>query len=178
MLADEAGAGKTATSVTACDLVTAERVLVICPAVVRPHWAREFARWQRMSRLVTLVDGAPTASLGSEVTVISHASLVKPDTLALLMQGHYGAIVVDEGGEFRNFDAARTRHLYGRPPFVSPTDPRQEALWTRARHVWHLSATPVTNSAGDLYPLWSGPLSGRTALGVPDCMIPVPSSPS
>ena len=168
MLADEAGAGKTATSVTACDLAGAKRVLVLCPAVVRPHWSREFARWQRIPRDIAVVDGSPTSAPASGVTILSHASIVKPAVLQLLMSVDYDAVLVDEGGEFRNFDAARTRHLYGRAPHVSSTDPYQEAIWSRARHVWHLSATPITNSAADLYPLWSGPLAGLTALGRPD----------
>jgi hypothetical protein len=159
MLADEAGAGKTATLVMACDHVGAERVLVFCPAVVRNHWAKEFTVWQTMHRPITVVETIPTRAPGPGVTIYSHASLVKPEHHARLWHaGPYDAIIPDEGHEFRQFDAARTRNMYGFAPF---------GLWTRARHLWHATATPVVNSAADMYPLFAGPLSGRTLLGAP-----------
>lgn len=158
LLADQAGSGKTATMVRGADLVNAKRVAVFCPATVRPHWAREFSRWQTQARDVHVTEGSPRHALVDGVTIMSHASLVKPETLRLLRENPPDLILADEGGEFRTFDAARTRHLYGPAPY---------GLWASARHVWHATATPVTNSAGDLFPLWCGPLAGRTPLGHP-----------
>src|SRR2546430_656798 len=40
-LGDEPGLGKTRTALQAAKLVGAQRVAVLCPAVVRPHWRRE-----------------------------------------------------------------------------------------------------------------------------------------
>ena len=171
LLADSPGAGKTATLIRACDLADARRVLVFCPAAVRPHWELEFLRWQRVERPVRALAGHPKAPPGPGVTIMAHAALVKPAEYARLWHaGPYDAIIADEGHEFRAYTAARARHLYA-PALADPkaamAAPMPDGLWTRAKHVWHASGTPVVNSAADLYPLLGGPLAGRTDLDSP-----------
>lgn len=167
ILADEAGAGKTLALIHAADLVKAKRVGVFCPAAVRPHWARQFAQWQTVRRAIHLIDGAPTQPLADNaVTIMSHATLVKPQAYQLLSQTGADAFIIDEGGEFRAFDAARVRHLYNPAPSRNPVEP--PGLWARAPYTWHATGTPVTNSAGDLYPLWAGPLARTTPKGFVD----------
>ena len=165
LLADQAGAGKTATAIAACDLVGAKRVAVFCPAAVRPHWGRQFEQWQRVVRPVETAAQIPSSAPKNGVTIMSHAVLSSANALQYLTAEPYDVVVVDEGGEFRNFDAARTRHLYGVPPNVLATDVYAQSVWQRSRQTWHLSATPITNTAADLYPLFHGPLSQRTSLG-------------
>ena len=45
---DEPGLGKTIDAIAAADAVGARKILVVCPAVVRTHWADEFETWQRI----------------------------------------------------------------------------------------------------------------------------------
>ena len=45
LLADPMGLGKTAQAITAGKMISANKLLVICPAIARPHWRRELERW-------------------------------------------------------------------------------------------------------------------------------------
>jgi superfamily II DNA or RNA helicase len=60
LLGDEPGIGKTAQAIRAAAAVTApgDRILVLCPAVVAPHWVEEIARW--LGAPATRLDGATT----------------------------------------------------------------------------------------------------------------------
>lgn len=147
ILADEPGAGKTAQVVMAADAVGARNILVICPAVVRPHWQREFRDWQKIDRQVDLVEGRPKERPKPGVTIISHATLADEKRSMHLICQTYDLIVVDEIHMFRQMDAIRTRML------LAP-----DGMWTWAPRLWGLTGTPLVNSAADLWPLTWGPL--------------------
>lgn len=167
LLCDDAGLGKTFTTIMACDKVKARKILVVCPAVVRMHWADEFIRWQTIDRDVNVMEGFLThPPLADEVTVVSHACLAdvsasaksktKRETgksLAMLKAGApYDVIIVDESHQFSVWDAQRTRTLMA---------PAPEGLWSWGRHFWCLTGTPIVNSAGDLWPYLFGPLRSQ-----------------
>lgn len=158
-LLDEPGAGKTGQAIAAADRCHAKRILVISPAVVRNHWAISFENQQEIERPINVVE-LPTSYIPKSdctVTIISHAALVSKRRLAELDAADpYDVIILDESAEFRRFQAARTRNLYG-----------ERGLWTKCKHFWALTGTPIIGSAADLYPLVYGPLR-RIYSPVPD----------
>ena len=160
-LFDVPGLGKTATAVAACDRVGAQKILVICPAVVRRFWELTFLTWQKIKRDVTCIEGFIKHALPDGVSIISHECLadVAPPpnskkarrdvySVPMLWVGApYDVIVLDEAHQFREQTAARTNG------FFAPC-----GLWEAGRQVFALTGTPIVNSAADLYPAVFGPL--------------------
>lgn len=158
---DLPGLGKTASTIRGADRASARKVLVVCPGVVKAHWANEFARWQEIERPINLVEGFLTTPPGDGVTIISHACLADVPPApgravrrnignsfpAIAAGAPYDAIIIDEAAEFRDYNALRARNLWA---------PGQLASWSR--HVWALTGTPLVNSAADLWLLAYGPL--------------------
>jgi len=153
-LADEPGLGKTRSVVLAADRLKIRRILVACPGAVRRVWEAEFELWQSIDRQIVVEEGRLSVPPGRYVTtVVSHAALSHPTSMAYLCAGApYDLLVVDEAHEYRRFDAARTKLLFG-----------AGGLAGLASRVWLVSGTPVINSAGDLYPLVYGAL--RSPIG-------------
>jgi SWI/SNF-related matrix-associated actin-dependent regulator of chromatin subfamily A-like protein 1 len=150
MLWDEPGCGKTASTIAGADLAGARKVLVLCPAVVREHWASEIVRWSRYARQVDVVAGRANKAPGPDVTIVSHATLAHKGAIAAVRAGApYDLVIVDEAAEFRDFSAARTRALFA---------PAPDGLWSWTNRLWLLTGTPLVNSAADLYPVFHGPL--------------------
>lgn len=130
MLADEMGLGKTIQAIQACDLVGARRVAVICPAIGRINWKREFAKWSLW---------------GPELYVESYDRLTaskkardefrafRPDTL-----------ICDEAHYLKNRDAKRTGFVYGKWA-------RGGGLASIPERVWLLTGTPAPNNATELW---------------------------
>lgn len=162
MLLDDMGLGKTATTIHGADLANCQKILVMCPAVVRPHWAREFARWQQVDRPVTVYNELPKAPPGRGVSVVSHEALARTPHI-LAAGAPYDLIIVDESHQMRDWNAKRTKH------FAAPNEVRyldnkgkQQVIppgaWTWTYRLWCLTGTPIVNSACDLWPLFYGPL--------------------
>ena len=51
-LADEQGLGKTIQVIAACDLLGLTKVVVVCPAIAKIYWKREFDKWGKLEREV------------------------------------------------------------------------------------------------------------------------------
>lgn len=161
ILADEPGAGKTAQVVTACDLIDARKILIVCPVVVRHHWEVEFERWSARDRAIITWDGRPKFIPDDGVDIVSHATFSHKPSIDLLRQGApYDVIVVDECHELRRYGAARTRALLAPvPPYQTLIPGQDEAgAWSWSRHFWGLTGTPIVNSAGDLWTFAAGPM--------------------
>jgi SWI/SNF-related matrix-associated actin-dependent regulator of chromatin subfamily A-like protein 1 len=148
LLADEPGAGKSLQIVIGADLCKARRILVVCPAVVRRMWEKEFSNNQEIDRPIAVVEGQVTAIPGNGITVVSHAMIADVKSISFLRQGApYDLIVVDEIHCFRSPDAARCQNMLG-----------QNGLYCTSNQMWGLSGTPLVNSAADLWSLARGPM--------------------
>jgi SWI/SNF-related matrix-associated actin-dependent regulator of chromatin subfamily A-like protein 1 len=90
-LADPPGLGKTRTILAALQLGKARAPLIVCPAIVRPHWERE------------------AAEMGMAPQVVSYDYATKH------VNGLVGfdALVLDEAHYARNATAKRTKALFG-----------------------------------------------------------------
>lgn len=142
LLADEMGLGKSAQAVKACDLVKAERVLVICPAVARQNWIREFQKFSSVSRLLTAITkkSALASVKNSQNSVVlsydlAHSSLAD-------LNGPWDCLILDEAHYLKSIDAKRTKAVLGK-----------DGLIHKAKRTWALSGTPTPNHPAELWPL-------------------------
>ena len=140
-LADEMGLGKTVQAIRGADIIGAKKILVICPAVARIQWAREFERWQTISRDVFpwVKNQSFSRITDHDVTICSHEALVNR-LLARTLCRPWDLVVVDEAQAFKTNTAKRTIALYGRGSILA-----------EGKRVWLLSGTPMPNHPGELW---------------------------
>jgi SWI/SNF-related matrix-associated actin-dependent regulator of chromatin subfamily A-like protein 1 len=127
LLADEMGLGKTVQAIKAAEKVGARRVLVVCPAIARLTWAREFKKWSETISPVAISYERATRDwqkYGAEAGA------------------RWDALILDESHYLKSLDAKRTKAIFGR-----------EGLIHYADRVWALSGTPAPNHIGELWPL-------------------------
>lgn len=130
LLADAMGLGKTVQAIRAADLIAAQRVAVVCPAIGRINWRREFEKWSLQ---------------GPELFIESY------DTLAVNKKARdaYRAFrpevtIADEAHYLKSPEAKRTRMLYGQHC-------HNTGLLSVPRRVWLLSGTPTPNGVTELW---------------------------
>lgn len=141
LLADEMGLGKSAQVITTADRIGAKRILVICPAVARINWVREFQKFSNTSRgftiLLTTKDEIPTQSI-----IVSYDLLTRLSATAL---GDFDLILIDEIHYAKNTKTQRTHAIFGKKGIIHEQKPSTK--------IWVLSGTPAPNHAGELWPL-------------------------
>lgn len=125
LLADQMGLGKTPQVIVGLGLERRKKVLVVCPAIARLHWQKEFETWDL---------------LGHDHTVISYDEA--RNNLGLYTVEEWDHLVLDECHFAKNMAAARTKAVLGK-----------NGIGWHARSIWALSGTPVPNHYGELYPL-------------------------
>lgn len=123
LLADEMRLGKTWQAITACDLIGANKILVVCPAVVRSVWANTFQ--ELSSRRATIISYDEARSRRAQFTAQD-----------------WDVLIVDESHYCKNPAAKRTKAVLGKG-----------GLAWKADRIWFLSGTPATNNASELWPV-------------------------
>src|SRR4051812_43178128 len=78
LLADDMGLGKTAQAIRAADLIGAERILILCPAIARTNWVREFSKFSRRGRSFSTVLSATDTWPTSGGIACSYDLITKP----------------------------------------------------------------------------------------------------
>ena len=146
LLADEMRVGKAVQTVVACDLLDAQRILVICPAVARINWLREFGKFSTRFLPMTALLSSTDCALSSGINVVSYDLACGYETQHLLGDTdaftNLDVLVLDESHYLKSADAQRSQIILGRGGLVH-----------RARHVWALSGTPAPNHYAELWPL-------------------------
>ena len=146
ILGDFLSSGKTIQAIAACDLVKAERITVLCPAIAREGWRREFLRWQTQPREVHVISrGADARELSAPVQITSYAQAARPAIRDALRQRGADVLILDEGHLLKTPGSARTQAVYG-----------PAGLITSARRVWVLTGTLMPNA-----PHEAGRICGR-----------------
>lgn len=152
LLADEMGLGKTRQAIAAADWVGAESILVVCPAVAKEVWRREFLACQETERDVSVLSPSQTGIPGGVCILgFPNLSLNTPVREALLGGSADGrfwdVLIIDEAHYLKSPSSQRTQMVYGR-------DCRggKDSLVYQADRVWLLSGTPAPNHYGELYP--------------------------
>lgn len=141
-LADEQGLGKTIQVIAACDMLGLTKVVVICPAIAKINWRREFEKWGKVEREVKVFS---YDKMTQSKEVRNEIAKFEPDV-----------IVIDEAHYLKNRQAKRTKYLYGQ--FC-----RGDGLVRFADRVWLLSGTPIPNDVSDFWThlkaIWQYPLN-------------------
>lgn len=147
LLAYEMGLGKTPVAIRAADAVGARRIVVVCPAIARRNWQREFDAWSQTPRKIHVVTKAsePIPS-DADVVIVSFDGALRPVARNTLMFGTYDVLIVDECHFLKERSTKRTEMVYGE-------NANGTGLISRATRCWLLSGTPAPNHAGELWPL-------------------------
>lgn len=142
-LADDPGLGKSAQVIHACDLLQAQRKLILCPASLKENWAREFGKFSVNRQNIFIPTPRDRIPPSGPLTCIVNWDIVtKPKLhMQLLINGHWDVLAGDEWHALKNPDSKRTRAVLG-----------DNGLYTAARRVWPVSGTPAPNHPGELYP--------------------------
>jgi SWI/SNF-related matrix-associated actin-dependent regulator 1 of chromatin subfamily A len=136
LLADEMGLGKSVQAIRAADHLGLKKVLVVCPAIARINWLREFHKWGKVQRdfyiPFRLDDPVPNSSL-----ICSHEwALHNAERLAKKWE----VAMLDEVQFMKSVGAKRSQAILG-----------AGSLAHHSERVWALSGTPAPNHAGELW---------------------------
>ena len=140
ILADEMGLGKTRQAIAAAhEAFPLGPHLVVCPAALTRHWAREIDR---------AVPGAEVAVLARHYwpatwTVLSYDRLQTHHEA--LRAARWGCLILDEAHYIKNLRSRRSRLVLGGPGVPGLAD--------RAGQLYLLTGTPVANRPLDLFAL-------------------------
>jgi SWI/SNF-related matrix-associated actin-dependent regulator 1 of chromatin subfamily A len=148
MLVWDPGVGKTPTSVRACLLASAARILVFCPPIGTAVWRQHFKDWSDIEDIRVadarnmhgFADGTgvriiPFSRARSEASVITAATKI----------GRWDAVIIDEAHYLKSSSAQRTRAVYG-----DRIDLKGSPL-KNAEHIWCLTGTPLLNHPAEFW---------------------------
>lgn len=142
LLADDPGLGKSAQAITACDRIQAERILVLCPAIARLNWIREFEKFSTRGRGFTAVLDGRRGAPATAGVVCSYDLSHRPSVATWLASRQWDVVIADESHYLNGTTAQRTKAVLGKGGLIH-----------RTRHFWALSGTPARNHAGELWGL-------------------------
>jgi hypothetical protein len=150
------GAGKTRTAIEGALELGARRILVVAPALVRPSWGREFAKWSdKTPGLVTTGRKRTTLSEAEKAARdLSYAADIQVVSYSLVAQTAvtgWDFIVVDEGHRLRDplsvqSKAVRQRFLHN--PEAGAALLSGTLIPNEVRQIW--------NPVDTLFPQWAG----------------------
>ena len=140
LLADSCGLGKTVQVITACDRLNLKRILVICPAVAKVNWLREFEFWSDHARSCQILQKLSDTIAPEYEIVICSFNYAHSSLKYLVSSQKWDVLVVDEAHFLKTPKAKRTKAILGR-----------NGLASCAKRIWLLSGTPAPNHAGELW---------------------------
>lgn len=149
LLADIQGYGKTLQAIEGAKLLGAQRVCVICPAVARVNWEREFIKngWPHpITRVTDKADHALPHPHRPEAVIASYDGLAGSKRLrGALNAGGYDVLIADEAHRCKSAESKRSKSLYGVQMDC------QRSLAGKAMYRWLLTANPFPNQIGELW---------------------------
>lgn len=148
-LHDEMGIGKTATTIGAINRTLGTRGIIVCPAMLRENWIKEFKKFStydlRVCKGKNIHDYVAWSRDRFDVLVTSYEQATKwlPD---FKRNGEFiDFLAFDEAHYLKNVKANRTRALLGHEAGG------QDSLVEWAEHAWHVTGTPMANDPLDVY---------------------------
>lgn len=148
-LHDEMGIGKTATTIGAIDRIKGERGLIVCPAMLRENWIKEFRKFgQRPLRLCKgqNIHDFVAWSRGRFDVLITSYELATKWRREFAKGGEFlDFIAFDEAHYMKNSSANRTKEMLGEDASG------HECLVEWAEHAWHITGTPMANDPMDIF---------------------------
>lgn len=147
-LHDDMGIGKTATTIGAINKTFSTRGVIICPAMLRQNWVKEFRRFDvsnlRVVKARTFHDYVAWRRDKFDVLVCSYEHATRWSN-HFVEQGEYiDFMALDEAHYLKNIDAARTRAILG-------DKDGNQGIERFSEFGWHVTGTPMTKSPMDAY---------------------------
>jgi SWI/SNF-related matrix-associated actin-dependent regulator 1 of chromatin subfamily A len=148
-LHDEMGIGKTATTIGAIDKAGARRGIVVCPAMLRENWIKEFRKFSKVEHRIckgrNIHDYIAWSRGRFDILVTSYEQATKW-TPQFIRDGEFiDFLAFDEAHYLKNVEAGRTRALLG---FEASG---QDGMLAWAERAWHVTGTPMANDPMDIY---------------------------
>jgi SNF2 family DNA or RNA helicase len=163
LLMNPVGSGKTVSVLTWMRCSAVERALVVCPASMRPVWAKEAALWypelpayaiegtarERRELIEEVMDYGGLAIMSFEA-MRHHSRLAPYGQVALSVKEKqpkelnmvpWDAVIVDEAHRLKDPKSKQTRAIWA------------VAQGANVRHRWALTATPQTKGLDTLWPI-------------------------
>lgn len=140
ILADEGGLGKSAVSIKIIERIAQRQsgkiFVIICPAALKPNWIEEINKWL-------------PASTARDYTILieTYSSILDLTIARYLYKLDIDLLILDEGHYLKSFDAQRTQIMYGRPG-------EGRKIIKKAKKVLKLTANPIANHVGEIYPFF------------------------
>ncbi|HEY6020822.1 MAG TPA: DEAD/DEAH box helicase [Candidatus Paceibacterota bacterium] len=150
LLGDAPGLGKTIQAILLANIKGYKRVLVICPATVRLHWAKFVREWSTIPNVLAYPvlqssDGVhPKANY-----VITSYEVARDGLWSVLMGYEWDLIVIDEAHFLKTPDSGRTRALFG----GGAKRFKEGGITSRAGQILALTGTPLPNRPREGYTL-------------------------
>lgn len=139
LLADEMGLGKTVQAIRASEDIGAKTILVVCPAVAKFNWRKEFNQWSVIEKdffIPSSTADFPTSDLQSVICSFEYAAKNQR-----ILNHPWDLIVIDESHYLKSIDSKRAKAIIGKDGLIHKT-----------KHFWALSGTPAPNAhAGELW---------------------------
>lgn len=148
-LHDEMGIGKTATTIGAINTSLSERGIIVCPAMLRENWIKEFKKFStydlRICKGKNIHDFVAWSRGRFDVLVTSYEQMAKW-TPEFARTGEFiDFVAFDEAHYLKNANANRTKALLGEQANG------ENSLVQWAEHAWHVTGTPMANDPLDVY---------------------------
>lgn len=148
-LHDEMGIGKTATTIGAINRVLGERGIIVCPAMLRENWIKEFKKFStydlRLCKGKNIHDYVAWSRGRFDVLITSYEQMAKW-TKEFAREGEFiDFVAFDEAHYLKNVNANRTRALLGLEASG------EDSLIQWAEHSWHVTGTPMANDPLDVF---------------------------
>lgn len=148
-LFDDMGVGKTAQAIRALDLRNATRGLVVCPAIGRENWRKEFAKFARIPRRlckgVADLDFQSWANGAFDTLITSYEMATRWAPAIRKMCDPLDFAILDEGHYLKSPATARARSLLG------PEADGIGGLLQWCSVAWWLTGTPIPNDPLDIW---------------------------
>lgn len=154
LVGDAPGLGKTIQAIGLANLRGCRRVLVVCPANVRPQWVRQVKLWSTIPKAVVYPiyktsDGVhPTAHW-----VVTSFEVARDGLWDVLRSFNWDMVIIDEAHFLKTPDAGRTRALFGAGPQSKCRYRGTRGIVERAEQVVALTGTPLPNRPRECFTL-------------------------
>lgn len=143
LLADEPGLGKTIQAICAANELGAEKILVICPAVVKLNWKREMQTWlKKPLKIQVLTSRKDVIAHTSQVVILNYDLLISRSIFDQLIRCSFAVGIFDESHYLKSRSAKRTKAVL-----------LKGAVASRCAYKWFLTGTPILNRPVELYPV-------------------------
>ena len=135
LIADDMGLGKSLQALLCILSGQYQRVLIVCPSVVKVNWANEVEKWTDMNP--SLIYGQTKEYEVSDITIINYDLLhARVDEL---LADDYDCIVFDECHTLKNQKAQRTKAA------------KRLATWPTVKGMIAMSGTPILNRPSEIF---------------------------